>query len=393
MGAEKEEKEEIMDLSNPDVTTKYRAAGEIVNKALKEVAEKCVADAQVMDLCIFGDKIIEEEAAKLFTKKVKGEKDGEMKAMEKGVSFPTCISVNNICGHVSPLKSEPFPALQKGDVVKIDLGAHFDGYISQGAHTVVVGEEKVEGRKADVIRAAWCAAEATARAIQIGSSNKEISDVIAKAAVAYKCEPLHGVLSHQLKRHVIDGNKKILNKLGDDHVDDCHLELNEVYCLDLVMSTGEGKARETESRSTVYKRAVDKSYSLKTQKARLFISEVNHRFPALPFSLRYFEDEQVGRIGVSEAKRHELLHEYPVLKERDGEFVAQFKFTLLMLPTGPKKITGLPFAQDAQVVSQHKVEDEELKKILAISLNPKKKKKDAKDAKKEEACCESKGCC
>eukprot|EP00971_Amphidinium_carterae_P097946 1938026-Amphidinium_carterae.1 len=34
------------------------------------------------------------------------------------------------------------------------------------------------------------------------------------------------------------------------------------------------------------------------------------------------------------AKRHELLHEYPVLKEREGQFVAQFKFTVLLLP-GP----------------------------------------------------------
>jgi len=383
MGADKEEKEEITDLSNPDVTTKYRAAGDIVNKALKDVADACVAGAQLIDLCCLGDKIIEEECGKLFTKKVKSEKDGEVKAMEKGISFPTCISVNNICGHMSPMKSDTVPPLQKGDLVKIDLGAHFDGYISQGAHTIVVGEDKVEGRKADVIRAAWTAAEATLRAVQIGVTNKQISDAIQKSAAAFKCEPLHGVLSHQLKRHVIDGNKKILNKVGEDHIEDCDMQLNEVFCLDLVMSTGEGKARETESRTTVFKRAVDKSYSLKTQKARQFISEVNHRFPTLPFTIRSFEDEQVGRIGVSEAKRHELLHEYPVLKERDGEYVAQFKFTLLMLPAGPKKITGLPFAQDAQIVSEHKVEDEELKKILAISMNPKKKKADAK--KKEEA--------
>merc|ERR1712232_200682 len=105
-------------------------------------------------------------------------------------------------------------------------------------------------------------------------------------------------------------------------------ELNEVYCIDIVMSTGEGKAREAELRSTVFKRNVENSYNLKTQKARQFISDVNRRFPALPFSMRAFEDEQVARIGVSEGKRHELLDEYPVLKEKDGELVAQFKFTV-----------------------------------------------------------------
>merc|ERR1712032_1003589 len=103
------------------------------------------------------------------------------------------------------------------------------------------------------------------------------------------------------------------------------------------------------------------------QKARQFISEVNRRFPALPFTLRAIEDEQVARVGVSEAKRHELLDEYPVLKEKPDEFVAQFKFTLLLLPGGTKKITGLPFVLEGHVTTDKMVEDEDLKKILAMS--------------------------
>merc|ERR1712060_429150 len=133
---------------------------------------------------------------------------------------------------------------------------------------------------------------------------------------------------------------------------------NEVYCIDVVMSTGEGKAREAELRSTVFKRAVETNYLLKTQKARQFISEVNRRFPALPFTLRAIEDEQVARVGVSEAKRHELLDEYPVLKEKDRETVAQYKFTVLLLPGGTKRITGLPLGKlESQLAPQNSVED------------------------------------
>merc|ERR1719293_574845 len=174
----------------------------------------------------------------------------------------------------------------------------------------------------------------------------------------------------------------------DQNVEEFEFELNEVYCLDVVVSTGEGKAREAELRHTVYKRQVEATYSLKTQKARQFISEVNKRFPALPFSLRAIEDEQVARIGVSEAKRHELLEEYPVLKEKEGQFVAQFKFTVLLLPGGTKKITGLPLgALEKQVKSSCVVQDEDMKKLLASSANPKKQKKKkaaAKDEAKEE---------
>merc|ERR1712113_1081146 len=132
------------------------------------------------------------------------------------------------------------------------------------------------------------------------------------------------------------------------------------------------------------KRAVENSYILKTQKARQFISEVNRRFPALPFTLRAIEDEQVARVGVSEAKRHELLEEYPVLKEKDGEFIAQFKFTVLLLPGGTKKITGLPLGNlEKQLAASGSVKDEDMKKLLASSANPKKAKKKKADDKKE----------
>merc|ERR1711934_1116655 len=97
----------------------------------------------------------------------------------------------------------------------------------------------------------------------------------------------------------------------------------------------------------------------------------NKRFPALPFTLRAFEDQQVARVGVSEAKRHDLLDEYPVLKEKEKEVVAQFKFTALLLPGGTKRITGLPL-NEAQVASTLSIQDEDLKKLIASSANPKK---------------------
>merc|ERR1712196_498213 len=119
-----------------------------------------------------------------------------------------------------------------------------------------------------------------------------------------------------------------------------------------------GKTKETELRNTVFKRAPETSYLLKTQKARQFLHEVNKRFPALPFTLRAIEDEQVARVGVSEAKRHELLEEYPVLKEKEKEIVAQFKFTALLLPGGTKRITGLPLGKlETQLAPANSVQD------------------------------------
>lgn len=116
---------------------------------------------------------------------------------------------------------------------------------------------------------------------------------------------------------------------------------------------------------------------------------MNKKYPSLPFSLRNIADEQCARVGVSEAKRHNLLHEYPVLTERPGEFVAQFKFTVLLLQNGVKKITGLPFVNSEYqpVQSKEEVTDEDMKKLLATSVGAKKNKrnKKKKEASKEES--------
>jgi curved DNA binding protein len=381
--------EEISDLSSPDVTTKYRTAGDIINKALAKVAEQCVVDADIATLCEASDKLLEEETGKLYNKKVKDKK------IEKGIAFPTCISVNEIVGHFSPLKGES-RVLKAGDVCKIDMAIHIDGFIAAAGHTVVVGDDKVEDKRADVLMAAWTAAEAALRLVQVGNTNAQVTEMFSKVAAEFKCKPVQGVLSHQLKKHVIDGNQCIISvDSAEEKVEEFEFEMNEVYCIDVVMSTGEGKTKESEVRSTVFKRTPDSSYLLKTQKARQFLHEVNKRFPALPFSLRAIEDEQVARVGVSEAKRHELLDEYPVLKEKADEIVAQFKFTVLLLPGGTKRITGLPLGKlETQVASANSVQDEDLKKLLASSANPKKSKKakakakgkdDAADAKDDKA--------
>merc|ERR1712216_946630 len=270
-------------------------------------------------------------------------------------------------------------ALKKGDLAKIDMACHIDGFIAAAAHTLVVAEEKVEDRRADVVHAAWNAAEAALRLVQVGGSSAKVTEALNKVAEEYNVKPVMGVKSHQLKRFVIDGARAI--PTGDplemqEKIEPFEFEMNEVYCVDIVMSTGEGKSKESEIRSTVFKRAVDVNYILKTQKARQFISEVGKRFPALPFTLRALGDDIMAKVGVSEAKRHELLEEYPVLREKDKEFVAQFKFTVLLLPGGTKKITGMALGDaEKQFVSSLAIKDEELIKLLKTSANPKKKKK------------------
>merc|ERR1712028_198650 len=116
------------------------------------------------------------------------------------------------------------------------MGAiHIDGFIAAGGHTVVIGDDKIEDKRADVMMAAWNAAEAALRLVQVGNTNTQVTEAFAKIADEFKCKPVQGVLSHQLKKWVIDGNRTIMSaEAAEDKVDEFEFEMNEVYCIDVV---------------------------------------------------------------------------------------------------------------------------------------------------------------
>jgi len=367
---EDEDVEENNELTNPDVVTKYKTAADIANKAMEQVVKECTPDKKIVDICSFGDKAITDLTANVY----------KSTKLEKGVAFPTCISVNNLVGHYSPLADDT-ATLKDGDLVKIDLGVHIDGFITVMAHTLIVTthpETATTGRKADVIAAAHYAAECAHRLIKPGKKNTEVTDAIAKCAEQFKCQPVEGVLSHQMKRFVIDGNRVIINKATLEHkVEEFEFEEGEVYSVDIVMSTGEGKPKETETRTTIFKRAVDQSYLLKMKASRYVFNEINARFPTLPFTLRAL-DEKRARLGITECLKHDLVNPYPVLFEKEGEFVAQFKFTLLITPSETKRLTSHPLPY---ISSEHKIEDASINQLL--QQGTKRAKKSKKKSKKK----------
>ncbi|KHN18039.1 Proliferation-associated protein 2G4 [Glycine soja] len=149
---------------------------------------------------------------------------------------------------------------------------------------------------------------------------KDVSDAIQKVAAAYDCKIVEGVLSHQMKQFVIDGNKDVLSLSNPDtRVDEAEFEENEVYAIDIVTSTGDGKPKLLdEKQTTIYKRAVDKSYHLKMKASRFIFSEISQKFPIMPFSARALEEKR-ARLGLVECVNHELLQPYPVLHEKPGK--------------------------------------------------------------------------
>jgi curved DNA binding protein len=327
---------------------------------LAKLIKKVSVGSKIIDLCIFSDNLIYEELSKVYNKK----------PTFKGLAFPTTISVNEICGHNSPLP-EDSTSIKEGDLVKVELGVHIDGFPAFVGHSFVIKSDNapVTGPKADAILAAYKAKEAALRLIKPGHTNNQVTALIAKVCESYNVNAVEGVLSHELKKHLIDGNKVILNKeTFDQKAEEQEFAIHDVFDFEVMVSTGEGKPKDSDVRCTIYKRAMDQVYNLKVKQSRQFINEVLNKYPSFCFSLNAFEDELSAKLGVKECVQHDMLVPYPVMTEKPGQYVAVFRTTVMITKGKTTALTGVT-VDEAQFKSENSIKDEQIIGLLSVSIS------------------------
>lgn len=313
---------------------KYKMAGKIASKVLDELVNVCKPGTTVYQMCTLGDKMIMEEVNKVY------------KDTYKGIAFPTCVSVNNVCGFNVP-KSETGQALKNGDLVKIELGVHIDGYPALLCYTVLVGSVKKDDRRMDALNAMSDASKEILNIMKPGKTNFDVVKIMEKYAKKYNCnlptinENIHapGVMSYQISRYVVDGynddddefiHQLILCKHNDNYdfeMRETEFEQDEVYAIDILYSTGTGKLNITGAESLVYKRLQDKKHSLKMKASRATLSTFGrNRFPmsqGSKFDVRW-------KLGLKECINNGLVESYPPIGEKEGVYTARAKFTVVV---------------------------------------------------------------
>ena len=98
----------------------------------------------------------------------------------------------------------------------------------------------------------------------------------------------------------------------------------------MLISTGDGKSRDMDFRTTIYKREPDQVYQLKMKASRgkflieflgtiksyflsAIFSEVEKKFDTMCFNLRSLADEKKAKMGINECVNHGLITPFPVL--------------------------------------------------------------------------------
>lgn len=121
---------------------------------------------------------------------------------------------------------------------------------------------------------------------------------------------------------------------------------------------------------------------LKSDAARQFLTEVNTRFPSLPFSIRSFEDITKARLGVKHCLEHELLEPFEVHALKDGELAVSFTATIAIMEHGTAILAGNKDFNPELYKADKSIEDKELAELLTLSMDMKEQKKRSKTGKK-----------
>lgn len=270
----------------------YLESGKIAAKVRKEAEGKVKEDTPLLEIAEYVESMIEDLGAK--------------------PAFPCNISLNEIASHYTP--EDNLPCFKKGDVVKIDIGVHIDGYIADTAVTVEV-ETKNHGR---LIKTCDEALERAIASIKDGVQTSTIGKTIEETIKKNGFNPIKDLTGHSLERFNLHAGVTIPNyKSLFSH----KIKKDMVFAIEPFATYGRGIIRY--GKPHIF--AINSRIKGKTSE------ELRKRFGPLPFTRRWLPQTKTGDL--------KGLREYFELIEAGGEIVAQSEHTVIVNEEGCEVIT------------------------------------------------------
>jgi len=303
---EKEEKFKIESL---------RKAGKIAQEVKKYIKPKIKVGVKVFDLI--------------------SEIEAKIEELEGFCAFPANICINNIAAHyTSPIKDDGLE-INEGDLVKIDLGVHIDGYLVDTAFSVNFSEEE---SLQNIIQATEVAIGAAKMIAKPKTNTRDIGKKIEEIIKGFKYNPIRELGGHQIERWTVHGEKQ-LPELGSQGGD--VMEVGEVFAIEIFASTGEGSVHNTQYSYIYELNPYAGRVPLRRKTSKQLLGFINKNYNTLPFAERWLAEEfrlGVG-FGLQELIQQGKLQVHYVLAEKKGINIAQIEETILITEDGFEQLT------------------------------------------------------
>ena len=305
-----EEEQEVAKEETP--LDKYKKAGVVAHNILQHLKEIAKPGVKALDLCEAADKMIA---------------DAGMKP-----AFPLNVAVNNHAAHyTSPWEDELI--LTENDVVKLDCGVQYEGFIADTALTIAFNDVHN-----DLIKASREATETAVKVIRVGGYTGKLGDLIENIIEGYGFTTVKELSGHLLLPYRVHGPKSIPNVSGRKG----NLVLqDEAYAIETFATTGAGESHQDRTKLYIV-RLAEGRFPLRTDSAKQVRRLLEKEYNRLPVATRWIYKAlgpAKAKMGIRELINAGALYQYYVLADTQDAFVSQHEHTVYMTTEGPIQTT------------------------------------------------------
>lgn len=239
------------------------------------------------------------------------------------MSFPVNLSINEVAAHYTPEYQDP-ATVPEGAVIKVDLGARKDVYLTDCAITISFSD-----KYAKLVEASEKALDNAISMVKAGRAVNEIGREIDKVAKSYGLNPIKNLGGHGIEQEELHASIFIPNY---DNGDATELEEGQVIAIEPFMTTGEGFVTDGEHLQIFQKIS---NRLPRSQEARTVSEFITQNFLTYPFAMRWLingtkmSEFQVRR-GIADLINMEALEAFPVLVEKTNGIVSQSEKELIV---------------------------------------------------------------
>jgi len=237
--------------------------------------------------------------------------ESKIKELGGKPAFPVNVSINRVAAHYTALPNDILK-LNKGDLVKVDVGVHINGAIGDVAGSVDLGNNK------ELVKSVESALENIKELIKPGTELRQIGKVIQKTIQEHGFSPIKNLSGHELGLYEIHAGITVPNY---DNGDKTKLKKGQHIAIEPFATNGEGKVTEG-GESGIYRMINIKP--VRDLGARNMIKFINEEYKGLPFAKRWLVKKFPSyNYTLRLLEKENIVKQYPQLVEISKGMVSQ----------------------------------------------------------------------
>jgi methionyl aminopeptidase len=291
---------------------KFRLSGKILRESREEMRQFVQEGTTAIEVCEKAESLIREKGGK--------------------PAFPCNVSINEVAAHYTSPPNDTLKIPEKA-VVKVDMGVHIDGYVTDTAFTACFNPEY-----SSMKNAAEQALAAAIENIHGDMATSQIGVIIERTIKNRGFKPISNLTGHSVGRYLIHAGTSIPNVM---QLSFGKVKTGEIYAIEPFVTLPNAAGRIENSPQVTIFRLV-KAKSVKNPQAKKLLKYIENNFRTLPFAERWLKDvvpPDKHREAFKELLKRKAVMGYPVFTEISKKPVTQAEHTLLIKEDGCEVLT------------------------------------------------------